>query len=239
MMTNTTIILSSFNGEKYIDEQLESIERVVKNKVDILICDDNSCDRTVEIIERYIERSRHNVSLRVNEKNLGPTKVFKSLLNCVETKYVVFCDQDDIWTADRVQLTENSSADFLISQFEIFECQNAHSQKKYNLPQPSLFNGLLMPRFPGCSLSGKAKCIRFLWGDYECDSLYDWFLVSRGILLRASFELTSETCFLYRRHPGTVTKMGHAPDGILKALKRRYVLIKDLVGCVQSEKVRA
>ena len=120
-MINTTIILASYNGAKYINEQLESIEREVGNPVKIIICDDVSCDTTVSIIKSYMECTKHNVTLQINEKNLGPTKTFTNLLNCVETEYVVFSDQDDIWTADRVQLTENSAADILISQFEVFE----------------------------------------------------------------------------------------------------------------------
>ena len=105
MMINTTIILASYNGAKYINEQLESIEREVRNPVKIIICDDVSCDTTVSIIKSYMECTKHNVTLQINEKNLGPTKTFANLLNCVETEYVVFSDQDDIWTADRVQLT--------------------------------------------------------------------------------------------------------------------------------------
>lgn len=236
MPVNTTIILASFNGAHYIDEQLNSIEREVAEPVNILICDDKSYDSTLNIINDYIKRSKHNVSLQINKKNLGPTKTFINLLKCVETEYVVFCDQDDIWIADRVQLTEHSASDILVSKFEVFEGVNTDHRKKHKLPNPSLRHGVLFPRFPGCCLSGRTDFIRSLYTKHEYISLYDWILVSRGVLLGARFKLTNETCFLYRRHAGTVTKMGHSPDGILKALKRRYNLFIDLCGSVKLGK---
>ena len=96
------ILMSTYNGEKYLKEQLDSLLNQTYKNIDIYIRDDESKDSTVEIIENYM-KSVDNIKL-IKGKNLGFVKSFFELLkNVEEADYYAYCDQDDIWMEDKIQ----------------------------------------------------------------------------------------------------------------------------------------
>lgn len=71
-MLNTSVIMTTYNGEKYIFEQLESIRGQTLCVDEVLIFDDGSTDRTLQIIKNYIQsNSLNNWAVKVNDRNLG------------------------------------------------------------------------------------------------------------------------------------------------------------------------
>lgn len=97
------IMLSAYNGEKYIEEQIESIEKQEKVFIDLVIRDDGSTDRTVEIIERF-NKNYHNIYL-IKGTNIGAIKSFCKLAEFCEHReadYYAFSDQDDYWMPDKL-----------------------------------------------------------------------------------------------------------------------------------------
>ena len=114
MYNNVTILMSTYNGEKYIDKQIDSLLAQEKVSLRILIRDDGSKDRTIEIIERYMEQYS-NIQL-IKGSNLGYAKSFWWLLQYApESDYYAFCDQDDIWMpkklASAIRLISKSVSD--------------------------------------------------------------------------------------------------------------------------------
>jgi len=96
-MKETAVIISTFNGEKYIEEQLDSILTQEYRDMDIFIYDDGSTDSTYEIIRRY-EAENENVHIAESGKKYGYPKCFIELLRQVEGyRYYAFSDQDDVW----------------------------------------------------------------------------------------------------------------------------------------------
>lgn len=94
------ILLSTYNGEAYIKEQLESLLSQTYRNLEIAIRDDGSTDRTVEIIEGF-----QDDRIRLERGgNVGyPEGFFQLLLNNPEGDYFFFCDQDDKWRKDKVE----------------------------------------------------------------------------------------------------------------------------------------
>lgn len=105
-LPKVTILLSTYNGEKYIIEQLDSLITQTYPNICILIRDDASTDSTVHLINDYIKQHPdHSINWLsdIPNHNLGYQKSFWSLLqNCPESDYYSFCDQDDIWFPDKV-----------------------------------------------------------------------------------------------------------------------------------------
>ena len=99
-MKTVNILLSSYNGEKYISRQIESLLKQTYPAIEIHIRDDGSSDHTVEIIKRYL----HNENIHLYEgENLGYRNSFAWLLaNCRGADYYAYCDQDDIWLPDKI-----------------------------------------------------------------------------------------------------------------------------------------
>lgn len=109
-MSKVLILMSTYNGEKYIREQLDSIIYQNFHNIDVLVRDDGSSDKTQEILENYKEK--YNLDWYSGD-NLKPAKSFMDLVyNCDNSyDYYAFCDQDDIWLEDKISI----AVDFLTS----------------------------------------------------------------------------------------------------------------------------
>lgn len=96
-----TVLMSTYNGEKYLREQIDSVLGQKDIDLALLIRDDGSSDKTVEIIEGY-EKKDNRISHYVGG-NMGPGRSFFDLIkNAPESDYYAFCDQDDVWDCDKL-----------------------------------------------------------------------------------------------------------------------------------------
>ena len=108
-MNNLDIVIATFNGEKYITEQLDSIlssedfDSIV-NK--IIISDDNSSDRTRDIISDYA-KNYPCINLYLNDDKNGVVGNFSNALNISTADYIVLCDQDDFWKSEKLSILTN------------------------------------------------------------------------------------------------------------------------------------
>lgn len=101
--------MATYNGEKYIEEQLQSILDQTRPVDEVVICDDCSSDNTVSIVNHFIE-AHHltNWICTVNEQNLGYVENFRKAIDRIdgeikEDKLIFLSDQDDHWTNDRIE----------------------------------------------------------------------------------------------------------------------------------------
>ena len=100
-MEKVCVLMSTYNGEKYLKEQIESILKQENIEVDILIRDDGSTDNTLNILEDYTQKYK-NIRYYTGE-NLRSAKSFMNLLFTVkEYNYYAFSDQDDVWDKDKL-----------------------------------------------------------------------------------------------------------------------------------------
>ena len=98
------ILLATYNGEAFLREQLDSIFAQSYQCFKVYISDDCSSDTTVEILQKYQEKFPDKILYTVNQKNIGYTKNFEKLLQEVQEKYIAFCDQDDLWKIDKLEI---------------------------------------------------------------------------------------------------------------------------------------
>ncbi|MBQ9406322.1 MAG: glycosyltransferase [Desulfovibrio sp.] len=100
------VLMCTYNGAHYINEQLESIFQQTRPVDEVLIADDGSTDNTVEIIKRFIqEKELSGWHIFVNQHNLGWKRNFFSLMKRAEGDVFLFSDQDDFWALERVDKT--------------------------------------------------------------------------------------------------------------------------------------
>ncbi len=127
-MVNTAVIMATYNGEKVIKEQLDSIRQQTLPPTYVLMRDDGSTDSTVEFVENYIlDYNLSGWSIQRNSQNLGWRLNFRELLLDVlplKVDYVFFSDQDDTWFLDKNKrqvevLEENGGIDVLSSDIKL------------------------------------------------------------------------------------------------------------------------
>lgn len=102
-LPHIAVLLSSYNGEKFIEEQIQSILNQLNVHVQLLIRDDGSSDRTTIIINEFAAQDSR-ISI-IEGKNLGVVKSFFYLLNQVDKNfdYYALADQDDVWKPDKLE----------------------------------------------------------------------------------------------------------------------------------------
>ena len=104
MIPIVTVVMSTYNGEKYISEQIDSILKQNCVRVKLYIRDDGSKDNTRQMIEEYAKRY-DNIYYEFGE-NVGFSKSFLyALKNAPDAQYYAFSDQDDVWSEDKIITT--------------------------------------------------------------------------------------------------------------------------------------
>lgn len=101
-----TVCIATYNGEKYIKEQLDSIINQSYKNIEIIIQDDCSTDRTFEILKEYKEHN--SIKIFQNQENIGYIKNFESVLKKANGEFIAICDQDDIWDLKKLEILLNS-----------------------------------------------------------------------------------------------------------------------------------
>lgn len=96
------ILMSAYNGEKYLEEQLESLLYQTYSNIEIIIRDDGSTDGTEKLLKIY-EENHSNIKV-IREENVGVVDSFFGLLKKSDAEYIAFCDQDDIWMKQKVEM---------------------------------------------------------------------------------------------------------------------------------------
>ncbi len=102
-MNRVQILLSTYNGEKYLVEQLDSLVQQTHQSIQLLIRDDGSTDSTCSILSEISEKSDKDISI-IHSYNAGVVASFLELLNHSDgyASYYSFCDQDDVWKPDKL-----------------------------------------------------------------------------------------------------------------------------------------
>lgn len=100
--SKVSVALCTYNGARFLAEQLDSIRAQTVLPDELVVGDDRSTDETVSMIGRFAETAPFPVKLEKNEKNLGSTKNFEKTLKRCAGDLIFLCDQDDIWHADKI-----------------------------------------------------------------------------------------------------------------------------------------
>lgn len=104
-----SVVIATYNGERFLREQLDSIYRQTYTNIEVVVADDCSTDETTRILEEYSKK--HGLLYVINEKNLGYAKNFERAFSLSNGKFVAFCDQDDIWHPQKIEILVNTIGD--------------------------------------------------------------------------------------------------------------------------------
>lgn len=103
-MTAVSVAMATFNGERFLLEQLDSLARQTLLPFELVVCDDGSTDGTLDILRRFQADAPFPVRIHRNERRLGAGFNFLSALGRCTGELLAFCDQDDIWKEHKLSL---------------------------------------------------------------------------------------------------------------------------------------
>lgn len=214
------ILLSTYNGEKYISAQLDSIINQTYQDFQIYIRDDGSTDNTEEIISQY--HSLYPDKIVVIEdliKHRGANHSFLFLLQTIESDYYMFCDQDDIWLPEKIQLSidalknveaEKAGIPILIhTDMKVVDCNlstiSTSLYKSMRIHPKIIDNSFnfmgVCSCGPGCSMlfNAKAKELSLRYDDLNDVPMHDWWIAINTVKKGKIVFLPTPT-MLYRQH---------------------------------------
>lgn len=209
------VLLSTFNGEKYLHAQLNSLLSQTYRNFSISIRDDGSSDATVSILREF---AKANLNAKLEEgENVGVVKSFYRLLESAEGDLFCFCDQDDVWLPEKLSravaaLSESpDSSRTLYCSRLIFTDSDGHVVFTSKAPKHiGLRNAVVENIATGCTVViGKQLRALALKARPEDVHMHDWWFY----LLASTFGFVvfdATPTVYYRRHDATVTSLGRS-----------------------------
>lgn len=212
-MTNlVSVVMATFNGEKFLRLQIESILNQSYKNIEIIAVDDLSEDNTLSILMEYANLD-HRVKVYDAERNIGFIRNFERGIKLAKGDFVVLADQDDIFKNDKIikllkALFRNSSCDLAISDLGLID---EHDQiiatsmwkiQKRNPPSGHPFKYLVHENFAtGCSMMIKRKFLdKILPFPNNCIAHDWWIAVAAASENSGGICLINETLTYYRQH---------------------------------------
>ena len=238
-MSTVAIIMTTYNGEKFVGEQIDSILGSTYQDFELFIYDDGSKDNTMSILQEYEGRYPGKVHAYQNERNMGVTSNFLHALNRTTTDYVMLCDQDDVWKNYKIAITlkrlrhmeAQLGKDIPLAVFtdamvvdgelnlrkDSFFCSGHLNPHKTDLAHLLMENKLI-----GCTVMVNAALRKILQSNHLPKSAryHDWWLG----LIAASFGkigFINDRTLLYRQHGGNVV----GDRGFISYVKSRVTSI--------------
>lgn len=104
-MATVDILMATYNGEKYVREQVESIQKQSFTDWRLLVSDDCSTDATIDIIQSLMNKDKRIKIVSRGIRHGSAKSNFMNLLTKSDAPYVMFCDQDDVWLPNKIEMT--------------------------------------------------------------------------------------------------------------------------------------
>ncbi|MCD0009700.1 glycosyltransferase family 2 protein, partial [Streptococcus agalactiae] len=209
------ILMATYNGEKFLAQQIESIQKQTFKEWNLLIRDDGSSDKTCDIIRNFTAKDSRIRFINENEHhNLGVIKSFFTLVNYEVADFYFFSDQDDVWLPEKLSVSleaaKHKASDVPLLVYTDLKVVN----QELNILQDSMIraqshhaNTTLLPELTENTVTGGTMMINHAlaekWFTPNDILMHDWFLALLAASLGEIIYLDLPTQ-LYRQHDNNV-----------------------------------
>lgn len=238
-----SVCMATYNGERYIKEQMDSILKQLGAEDEIIVSDDGSTDETIEIIKNYHdnriklyhhESEKHNYSGTLKTCFLVGKNVHNALKNA-SGDYIFLADQDDVWLENKVavfkQHLKNHDlviSDCIITDKNLNEIYHSHFDK-FGYPTDSILQTIYKTKFLGCCLAFNRTILNKALIFPSEPIMHDIWI---GLLAckYGKIKVEEQPFLLYRRHYNNASiSIGKNKTSLIFKLKYRYLLVKALL----------
>jgi glycosyltransferase involved in cell wall biosynthesis len=228
------IVLATYNGSRYIQEQLDSIismEQFNEKVNKVIICDDNSVDSTLDIVRNKIPKDKLEILLNENPSPYGPAKNFERGIAASTAQYIMLSDQDDVWNKRKLicYLAEIKNCNpnlplIIFSDLEVVDLNLmpiASSFLSYQSIDKTwhnrLENLLVQNVAPGCTMMFNRNLIEKAFPFPENCLMHDWWLMLVCKTFGEIKFIDSQKFIKYRQHGNN--QVGAKSQNILVGLR--------------------
>ena len=209
------ILMSTYNGEQFLAEQIHSIQEQTYTDWQLLIRDDGSTDKTPEIIAKFVATDRRIFWINEQDRtNLGVINSFHTLLNYETADVYFFSDQDDVWLPDKLEVSLKEAEQYSVDEPLMIYMDLKVVDQELNILSNSMIrsqshhaNTELVQELTENTVTGGVSMINhslaLLWQQTEGILMHDWYLA----LLASAFGnlvYIDQPGELYRQHGNNV-----------------------------------
>ncbi len=200
-----SIVMCTFNGAKYVRQQLQTLLRQTYPIYEILVQDDGSTDQTMHILREFAAKHPH-IRLTANNGPHGINNNFFSAMRRAQGTYIAISDQDDLWQPDKIERQMAAIGDNLLCACRSKPFSTDGSPVNYDPRRPNChLIRLLYSSIPGHTMLFHRRLLDMLPDtDYDYKTYYDVFL-SLTAACHQSLVLVDEFLVLQRRHSEAAT----------------------------------
>lgn len=218
-MKSIAVLMSTYNGERFLREQIDSVLTQKNVDVHLFVRDDGSSDETLNILNEYSEKKMLEW---YSDVNMGPAKSFLKLLyNIGNYDFFAFCDQDDVWLPTKlyeaIETINNENSPALYCSDTMLVDANLTPIRKANLTaKGNFFESLVSNPVTGCTMVINKK-LRDLVVKYKPSviDMHDWWIYRVCMAVDGYFYFDKTPHILYRQHDNNVV-------GGISSKKKKY-----------------
>lgn len=235
------ILMATYNGERYLSEQIESILNQSYKDWKLLVRDDGSKDRTLDILKLYKAKYPKKITLMEDKKGgLRAKENFLELLRQSKSDYIMFCDQDDVWLPNKIEVTlekmkkvENGPTlihtDLKVVDKELNLISDSMWRYQKLSPERKEYNFLIVQNnITGCTMMINRELAKLSIGEFPNGLMHDWII---GIVasLKGTIDYVEERTILYRQHGNNDVGAQEYYANFLKKIKKVNELKKKYI----------
>ncbi|WP_295799600.1 glycosyltransferase family 2 protein [uncultured Treponema sp.] len=226
-----SVCMPTYNGEKFIRIQLESILSQIGNDDEVVISDDSSTDKTVEIIKSFNDSRIH---LLENNSFHSPIYNLENALKNAKGDFIFLSDQDDEWTVDKVSvcMEKLKDCDLLIHDADIVDgngIQTAESFFKLNHTKKGKFYNLLKNGYLGCCMCFSKKLCEVLLPFPKELPMHDIYIGNFAAFNGYRIKFIEGKLIHYRRHGNNASITSeHSHRKLLSRISDRIIILKNI-----------
>lgn len=209
-MKKVVVLMSTYNGEKYLNEQIESIVNQRGVEITLIIRDDGSTDTTIKIIENYMKQY-NNIKL-YKESNIGPKMSFLNVSKMApDADFYAFSDQDDVWCQDKLvravsRIKNEDEYQLYTSAFDVVdENLNIIKERAGLLYDYSLCESIMYRAPLGCTIVMNKKLFNIFRNSRPTHfRMHDHWAILTAEVLKADIIIDKKSFIKYRQHENNV-----------------------------------
>lgn len=229
-----SVCVATYNGEKYIEEQLDSILNNICSDDEIVVSDDGSNDNTLNILNEY--RCKYPNIKIINGPKKGVVQNFQNAIYYAKGDFIFLSDQDDIWENNKVicvmDYLTTKGYSLIVHDASLIDGEGEKIEDSFFAIRKSksgLIKNFIKNSYIGCCMAFTSEMKKYILPIPSNIEMHDWWIGLVSEIYGKTFFL-EDKLIRYRRHGKNVSQMYHYP--IYKMILNRIVLLIHLIGRV-------
>ena len=223
-----SVCMATYNGEKYIKEQISSILSEIGWEDELIVSDDNSTDMTIDIIKSFKDP---RIQLFINPGPSGVNKNFENALKKTNGDIIFFSDQDDIWLPGKVKACKDAltKCDCVFHDAIVIDSDGKVISTSFcgdKIPSGSFWKNLWKTSYMGCRMAINKRALNYVLPYPDKILCFQEGWVASMIAIKSKVNFIDFKGIKYRRHGSNLScTTGKSPYSFIKKLSFRVNLL--------------